>query len=56
LRWDRPEGTHQIGFQDQRGKAANKPTLGRKEASATPIEFKEELLRLATNAAWCEAA
>lgn len=28
LRWERPKGTHQIGFYDQRGKAANKPTLG----------------------------
>lgn len=47
LRWDRPKGTHQIGFQDQRGKSRNKPTLGKKEANATPIEFRDELLRLA---------
>lgn len=47
LRWARPKGTHQIGFHDQRGKAANKPTLGRKEANATPLEFRDELLRLA---------
>lgn len=47
LRWNRPIGTHQIGFQDQRGKAANKPTLGKREANATPIEFMDELLRLA---------
>ena len=47
LRWDRPEGTHQIGFYDQRGKEANKPTLGKKEANATPLEFRDELLRLA---------
>jgi hypothetical protein len=47
LRWNRPKGTHQIGFQDQRGKAANKPTLGKREANATPIEFRDELLRLA---------
>ena len=47
LRWGRPRGTHQIGFHDQRGKAANKPTLGKKEANATPIEFRDELLRLA---------
>lgn len=47
LRWDRPKGTHQIGFYDQRGKAANKPTLSRREANATPLEFRDELLRLA---------
>lgn len=47
LRWERPIGTHQIGFHDQRGKAANKPTLGKREANATPIEFRDELLRLA---------
>lgn len=47
LRWDRPTGTHQIGFHDQRGKAANKPTLGRKEANATPLAFRDELIRLA---------
>jgi len=47
LRWERPVGTHQIGFHDQRGKAANKPTLGRKEANATPLEFRDELLLLA---------
>lgn len=47
LRWDRPKGTHQIGFQDQRGKSRNKPTLGNKEANATPIDFRDELLRLA---------
>lgn len=47
LRWERPKGTHQIGFHDQRGEAANKPTLCRKEANATPIEFLDELLRLA---------
>lgn len=47
LRWDRPTGTHQIGFPDQRGKAANKPTLGKKEANATPREFQQVLLKLA---------
>ncbi len=39
LRWDRPKGTHQIGFQDQRGKARNKPTLNKREANATPKGF-----------------
>jgi hypothetical protein len=47
LRWNRPVGTHQIGFQDQRGKERNKPTLGRREASATPVAFRDELIRLA---------
>lgn len=47
LKWDRPKGTHQIGFQDQRGKSANKPTLSKREANATPIEFRDELIRLA---------
>lgn len=47
LRWARPIGTHQIGFHDQRGKSANKPTLGKREANATPAEFRDELIRLA---------
>ena len=47
LRWERPIGTHQIGFYDQRGKNKNKPTLSKKEANATPIMFRDELLRLA---------
>lgn len=47
LRWERPQGTHQVGFQDQRGKSANKPTLYKAEANATPIEFRDELIRLA---------
>lgn len=51
LRWDRPIGTHQIGFRDQRGKDANKPTLGKREANATPLAFRDELLRLALYAA-----
>jgi hypothetical protein len=46
LRWERPVGSHQIGGADQRGKARNKPTLGRKEASATPVPFREELVKL----------
>ena len=32
------------------GKTANKPTLGKREANATPIEFRDELLRLALKA------
>lgn len=47
LRWDKPKGSHQIGYQDRRGKIANKPTLKKYEANATPIEFRDELLRLA---------
>jgi len=47
LRWARITGTHQIGRHDQRGKARNKPTLGKREANATPPEFQAELLRLA---------
>lgn len=47
LNWERPVGTHQIGFHDQRGKGRNKPTLSKREANATPSQFREELLRLA---------
>lgn len=50
LRWERPTGTHQVGFHDQRGKARNKPTLSRREASATPVEFRDVLLALARSA------
>lgn len=51
LDWSRPKGSHQIGFQDQRGKARNKPTLSKREANATPIKFRDELLRLASYSA-----
>ena len=47
LIWDRTKGSHQVGFQDQRGKARNKPTLSKKEANATPLLFRHELVRLA---------
>ena len=47
LIWDRPTGTHQVGYPDRRGKARNKPTLSKKEANATPIEFRDELIKLA---------
>lgn len=50
LRWERPEGTHQIGFQDKRGKARNKPTLSKREANATPEAFRDALLSLALHA------
>lgn len=49
LNWDRPIGSHQIGFHDQRGKQANKPTLSKKEANATPIAFRDELIKLAAH-------
>jgi hypothetical protein len=42
LRWERNSGTHQVGWFDR-----NKPTLSKKEASRTPIAFRDELLRLA---------
>ena len=47
LRWNRPVGTHQIGFHDKRGKYRNKPTLNKKEANATPPEFMDVLILLA---------
>jgi hypothetical protein len=47
LKWDRIKGTHQVGGADQRGKNANKPTLSKKEANATPIEFRDVLIKLA---------
>jgi hypothetical protein len=50
LDWSKPAGTHQVGFQDQRGKDANKPTLSTREANATPPAFRDELLRLARHA------
>ena len=50
LRWERPEGTHQIGGASQQGERVNKPTLGKREANATPLEFRDELLRLAMKA------
>jgi hypothetical protein len=48
-RWDRPRGTHQVGFQDQRGKSSNKPTLGKRDANATPPEFARWLVELAAS-------
>lgn len=50
LDWRRVVGTHQVGWQDQRGKNANKPTLNKKEASATPEKFRDELISLAIEA------
>jgi hypothetical protein len=42
LNWAREPGTHQCGWFDR-----NKPTLSKREASATPRAFAEELIRLA---------
>jgi hypothetical protein len=47
LDWSHPAGSHQIGRQDQRGKARNKPTVGKKEASKTPPAFRDALIALA---------
>ena len=47
LKWERIVGTHQVGFQDQRGKARNKPTLSKRESNATPCAFRDDLLLLA---------
>ena len=50
LKWERTDGSHQVGFHDQRGKERNKPTLSKKEANATPLEFRDELISLADQA------
>ena len=42
LRWERNSGTHQVGWFDR-----IKPTLSKKEAISTPIEFRDELISLA---------
>ena len=46
LNWSRPTGSHQVGFQDQRGKSKNKPTLSKKESNSTPVDFRDALLKL----------
>jgi hypothetical protein len=51
LNWSRPSGSHQVGFHDQRGKDRNKPTLGKREALATPLPFRDLLLSIARSAA-----
>lgn len=56
LRWNMAEASHQIGFHDQRGKAANKPTISGKAASATPAEFRDLLISIAASAAMRRAA
>jgi hypothetical protein len=42
LNWERIPGTCQVGWFDR-----NKPTLSKKEASRSPVEFALELIRLA---------
>ena len=44
--WRREAGTHQVGWQDRRGKDRNKPTLGKREANATPERFRDALIGL----------
>lgn len=44
LRWARPTGSHQCGWFDR-----IKPTLSKRDANATPEEFRDELIRLAIN-------
>ncbi len=45
LDWSRPAGTHQVGWFDR-----IKPTLSKREASATPAAFREALLQIAESA------
>ena len=56
LRWGRIKGSHQVGFQDRRGKERNKPTLTKREANATPVAFRDELLSLARYSRFKEEA
>ncbi len=42
MKWERPAGTHQVGWFDR-----IKPSLSKREASATPPAFREALLQLA---------
>ncbi len=45
LRWERPTGSHQVGWFDR-----IKPSLGKSQAKATPPKFRDELLKLAEQA------
>lgn len=49
LRWARRAGTHQCGWFDR-----IKPTLGKAEASRTPMLFARELVMLAQASRWTE--
>jgi len=51
LNWRREPGSHQVGWFDR-----IKPTLGKREASATPRPFAEALVKLARHAASRRAA
>lgn len=51
LDWRREPGTHQVGWFDR-----IKPTLSKKEASATPIAFRDLLISMAEQSARKEAA
>lgn len=51
LDWRREQGSHQIGYRDQRGPSRNKPTVAKKEASATPTRFRDTLISLARHSA-----
>lgn len=42
MRWERSEGTHQVGWFDRK-----RPTLSKREASATPEEFANALVLMA---------
>jgi len=53
LNWERPKGEYQIGRQDQRGKARNKPTLSKREANSTPLEFMDLLINLVQQSDQC---
>ena len=46
LKWGRVKGTHQVGGAEA-GRTTNKPTLSKREANATPVEFRDELIKLA---------
>lgn len=56
LDWRRMSGSHQVGWQDSRGKALNKPTLSKREANATPEAFRNILIEMARSARAVEAA
>ena len=50
LRWDRNPGTHWVGNSDSTP-GNKKPTLGKNEAISTPLEFRDELIKLAKHSA-----
>lgn len=57
LNWDRPAGTHWIGHYDRKNPdkyGKHKPGLGKKEASATPIKFRDALINLAKGSMVCQ--